>query len=157
MVDRVSSLAARHLVSRGQSKVRTRNGPRVMAALRNLAIGALRMAGRIDVTEATDGPDAPWTAHSPSSDSHHDLGTALGLDVGYRAAAAHRRLRRRAAEAGLTKAIRPRSQPYRAQGEERRPGDLPDVPSTTPVTENLPASTSSSALAAVTKPRPSTW
>ena len=36
-----------------KSKVRTRNGPRVMAALRNLAIGALRMAGRTDVTEAT--------------------------------------------------------------------------------------------------------
>src|SRR6185312_8361379 len=30
-----------------------------------------------------DGPDAPWTAHSPSSDSHHDLGTAVraGLTV----------------------------------------------------------------------------
>ena len=25
-----------------------------------------------------DGPDVPWTAHSPSSDSHHDLGTAVG-------------------------------------------------------------------------------
>src|ERR1019366_7919443 len=24
-----------------------------------------------------DGPDAPWTAHSPSSDSHHDLGTVV--------------------------------------------------------------------------------
>ncbi len=24
-----------------------------------------------------DGQDAPWTAHSPSSDSHHDLGTAV--------------------------------------------------------------------------------
>ena len=24
-----------------------------------------------------DGPGAPWTAHSPSSDSHHDLGTAV--------------------------------------------------------------------------------
>ena len=24
-----------------------------------------------------DGPDAQWTAHSPSSDSHHDLGTAV--------------------------------------------------------------------------------
>ena len=24
-----------------------------------------------------DGPDVPWTAHSPSSDSHHDLGTAV--------------------------------------------------------------------------------
>jgi len=48
-----------------------------MAALRNLAIGALRLAGRNDVTEATDGPAVPWTAHSPSSDSHHDLGTAV--------------------------------------------------------------------------------
>ncbi len=36
-----------------KSKVRTRSGPRVMAALRNLAIGALRLAGRIDVTETT--------------------------------------------------------------------------------------------------------
>ncbi len=41
------------LYQEDKSKVRTRNGPRVMAALRNLAIGALRMAGRIDVTEAT--------------------------------------------------------------------------------------------------------
>jgi predicted transposase YbfD/YdcC len=36
-----------------QSTTRTRNGPRVMAALRNLAIGALRLIGRNDVTEAT--------------------------------------------------------------------------------------------------------
>jgi hypothetical protein len=35
------------------SRVRTRSGPRVMAALRNLAIGALRLAGRADITEAT--------------------------------------------------------------------------------------------------------
>ena len=28
-----------------------------------------------------DGPDVPWTAHSPSSDSHHDLGTAVALDI----------------------------------------------------------------------------
>lgn len=35
------------------SRVRTRNGPRVMATLRNLAIGALRLAGRTDITEAT--------------------------------------------------------------------------------------------------------
>jgi predicted transposase YbfD/YdcC len=35
------------------SRVRTRNGPRVMASLRNLAIGALRLAGRTDITEAT--------------------------------------------------------------------------------------------------------
>lgn len=35
------------------STARTRSGPRVMAALRNLAIGALRLAGRTDITEAT--------------------------------------------------------------------------------------------------------
>jgi predicted transposase YbfD/YdcC len=41
------------LYQEDKSKVRTRSGPRIMAALRNLAIGALRLAGRIDVTEAT--------------------------------------------------------------------------------------------------------
>lgn len=35
------------------STITTRSGPRVMAALRNLAIGALRLAGRNDITEAT--------------------------------------------------------------------------------------------------------
>lgn len=35
------------------SRILTRSGPRVMAALRNLAIGALRLAGRTDITEAT--------------------------------------------------------------------------------------------------------
>ena len=35
------------------STVRTRSGPRIMASLRNLAIGALRLAGRADITEAT--------------------------------------------------------------------------------------------------------
>ena len=35
------------------SRVRTRNGPRVMASLRNLAIGAIRLTGRTDITEAT--------------------------------------------------------------------------------------------------------
>jgi hypothetical protein len=29
-----------------------------------------------------DGPGALWTALSPSSDSHHDLGTAVGLIPG---------------------------------------------------------------------------
>ncbi|HEX5297697.1 MAG TPA: ISAs1 family transposase [Streptosporangiaceae bacterium] len=41
------------LYQEDKSQVRTRSGPRVMAALRNLAIGAIRMAGRIDITEAT--------------------------------------------------------------------------------------------------------
>jgi predicted transposase YbfD/YdcC len=36
-----------------QSQIRTRSGPRAMAALRNLAIGALHLAGRHDTTEAT--------------------------------------------------------------------------------------------------------
>ena len=36
-----------------KSQVRTRSGPRIMAALRNLAICALRLFGRTDVTEAT--------------------------------------------------------------------------------------------------------
>ena len=35
------------------SAIRTRSGPRGMAALRNLAIGALHQAGRHDTTEAT--------------------------------------------------------------------------------------------------------
>jgi predicted transposase YbfD/YdcC len=41
------------LYQEDKSQVRTRNGPRIMAALRNLAIGALRLAGRADITEAT--------------------------------------------------------------------------------------------------------
>jgi hypothetical protein len=36
-----------------KSQVRTRSGPRIMAAMRNLAISALRLAGRTDITEAT--------------------------------------------------------------------------------------------------------
>jgi predicted transposase YbfD/YdcC len=41
------------LYQEDRSQIRTRNGPRIMAALRNLAIGALRLAGRPDITEAT--------------------------------------------------------------------------------------------------------
>jgi predicted transposase YbfD/YdcC len=41
------------LYQEDKSQVRTRSGPRVMASLRNLAISALRLAGRTDVTEAT--------------------------------------------------------------------------------------------------------
>jgi len=47
------------LYQEDKSQVRTRSGPRIMAGLRNLAIGALRMAGRTDVTEATR-----WAARS---------------------------------------------------------------------------------------------
>jgi predicted transposase YbfD/YdcC len=53
------------LYQEDKSRVRTRSGPRVMAALRNLAIGALRLAGRADVTEATrwagSSMDRPFT------------------------------------------------------------------------------------------------
>jgi len=41
------------LYQEDKSQVRTRSGPRIMAALRNLAICALRLLGRTDVTEAT--------------------------------------------------------------------------------------------------------
>jgi predicted transposase YbfD/YdcC len=41
------------LFQEDKSRVRIRSGPRAMAALRNLAIGALRMAGRTDITKAT--------------------------------------------------------------------------------------------------------
>jgi predicted transposase YbfD/YdcC len=47
------------LYQEDKSQVRTRSGPRIMAALRNLAICALRLAGRTDVTEATR-----WAARS---------------------------------------------------------------------------------------------
>ena len=41
------------LYQEDKSTVRTRSGPRIMASLRNLAIGALHLAGRHDTTEAT--------------------------------------------------------------------------------------------------------
>jgi predicted transposase YbfD/YdcC len=41
------------LYQEDKSHIRTRSGPRIMAALRNLAICALRLFGRTDVTEAT--------------------------------------------------------------------------------------------------------
>ncbi len=41
------------LYQEDKSQVRTRSGPRVMATLRNLAVGALHLAGRHDITEAT--------------------------------------------------------------------------------------------------------
>jgi predicted transposase YbfD/YdcC len=59
------------LYQEDKSQVRTRNGPRIMAALRNLAIGALRLAGRPDITEATRwagrSMDRPFTILSLTS------------------------------------------------------------------------------------------
>jgi hypothetical protein len=57
---------------------RTRSGPRIMAGLRNLAIGALRLAGHADITEATRWACRSRDRPSPSSDSHHDRGAAPG-------------------------------------------------------------------------------
>jgi hypothetical protein len=37
--------------------------------MRNLAISALRLAGRTDITEATRWAAGPWTGHLPSSAS----------------------------------------------------------------------------------------
>jgi predicted transposase YbfD/YdcC len=41
------------LYKEDESHVRTRSGPRMMASMRNLALSALRLAGRTDTTEAT--------------------------------------------------------------------------------------------------------
>lgn len=45
------------------STVRTRSGPRVMAGLRNLAVGAHHLAGRRDITEASR--EASRAIHRP--------------------------------------------------------------------------------------------
>ena len=44
---------AGHAERGDNSTARTGSGPRVMAALRNLAIGAIHLLGRRDITEAT--------------------------------------------------------------------------------------------------------
>ena len=49
------------------SAIRTRSGPRGMAALRNLAIGALHQAGAATPPKPPAGPAATWTALSPFS------------------------------------------------------------------------------------------
>ena len=51
----------------------------IMAALTNLAICALRLFGRTDITEAARwaGLDDPWTVHLPSPASLYDLETAV--------------------------------------------------------------------------------
>ncbi|MGH3851107.1 MAG: hypothetical protein ACRDRT_15685, partial [Pseudonocardiaceae bacterium] len=52
------------------STIHTKSGPRVMAALRNLAIGAIRLTGRRDITEATRSAnrvmDRPFTILKPA-------------------------------------------------------------------------------------------
>jgi len=48
-----------------------------MAAMRNLAIGAVRLAGRTDITEATRWASRSMDRHLPSLASHNDLETAV--------------------------------------------------------------------------------
>ncbi len=57
--------------------------PGVMAALRNLAIGALRLTGRRDITELTRWADRAMlhTAPSRSSYAHDDLETTVSRPV----------------------------------------------------------------------------
>ncbi len=59
------------------STARTRSGPRVMAALRNLATGAYTCADAATSPKPPAGPPVSWTGHSRSSTSYHDLGTPV--------------------------------------------------------------------------------
>ncbi len=52
-----------------------------MAALRNLAIAAIRLTGQRDITEATAQQAATCTAPSKSSNSSHDLETTVGSNL----------------------------------------------------------------------------
>jgi hypothetical protein len=51
--DAVTGSGSVFLDDGSNSTVRTRSGPQAMATLRNLAVGALHLAGRHDTTEAT--------------------------------------------------------------------------------------------------------
>ena len=64
------------------SRARTGSGPRVMAGLRNLAIGALHLAGRRDIAEATRWAGRNMHPTLPTPRPHtmiNDLGTAAHL------------------------------------------------------------------------------
>jgi predicted transposase YbfD/YdcC len=50
------------LYQEDKSRVRTRSGPRIMAAMRNLAVSALRLAGRTDITDITEA--TRWASRS---------------------------------------------------------------------------------------------
>jgi len=65
---------------RDRSQVRTANGPQVMAALRNLAITALRLSGATSPPRSDITPATPADRSSPTP-SHHDL---AGAEVGLR-------------------------------------------------------------------------
>jgi predicted transposase YbfD/YdcC len=70
------------LYQEDKSQIRTRNGPRIMAALR---ISRSAPSGWPDARTSPkppDGPDALWTGPLPSSGSHHDLGTAVASGPG---------------------------------------------------------------------------
>jgi hypothetical protein len=70
------SIESRHrirdtLYHKDNSQIKTRSGPRIMATLPTLAIGALRLARRTDITEATRwagrGMDQPFTMRGLTS------------------------------------------------------------------------------------------
>ncbi|MEU1763307.1 ISAs1 family transposase [Micromonospora sp. NPDC005652] len=62
-----------------RSQIRTGTGPQVMAALRNAAIGALRLAGVTNIAAANRHHAATAAEHWPSSASPNDFAGALGL------------------------------------------------------------------------------
>jgi hypothetical protein len=64
-----------------KSQIRTRSGPRIMEALRNLAICAPRLSGAPMSPKPPDGPTGPWTGHLVPSASHHHLETAVASPV----------------------------------------------------------------------------
>ncbi len=64
------------------STVHTRSGPRVMAALRNLAIGAIRLTADATSPKQPARQAEPWTAPSRSSNSYDDLETPVGTLLG---------------------------------------------------------------------------
>jgi hypothetical protein len=72
MVNRVPALDpfSDTLYQEDKSKVRTRSGPRIMAALRNLAIGALHLAGRTVNPPGESGDSICWESvrHGTSSE-----------------------------------------------------------------------------------------
>jgi hypothetical protein len=61
------------LYQQDKSQVRTRSGPRIMAAMRYLAISACTWPDAPTSPKPPDGPAGPWTGHLPSSASPNDL------------------------------------------------------------------------------------
>src|ERR1019366_3926705 len=62
------------------SAIRTRSGPRAMAALRNSQSAHYIRPGGMTPPKPPAGPVVTWNGHSPFSDSRHDLETAVAQD-----------------------------------------------------------------------------